>query len=99
MHADLVKFYANTQFVIVSPICPHICEHVWSLLGNKTLIVNEKWPVFEPVDYNLTKEFDFILTTIHDFRQKVIDFLIFVASILASSEYEAKERTCSAAPI
>jgi leucyl-tRNA synthetase len=70
MHVDLVEYHANTQFLIVSPLCPHICEHVWSLLGKKELIVNEKWPVFAAVDHALLKEYEFILATIHEFRQK-----------------------------
>jgi leucyl-tRNA synthetase len=72
MHADLVDFHTTTQFLILSPICPHICEYVWHLLGKNELVVNEKWPVFGAVDQNLTKEFEFVQKAIHEFRQKAI---------------------------
>jgi len=29
---------------ILSPFAPHICEEIWSNLGNKSLIATEKWP-------------------------------------------------------
>jgi len=32
---------------ILSPFAPHVAEELWSQLGNKTLIVSEKWPAFD----------------------------------------------------
>ena len=31
--------------LMLSPFTPHLCEEVWHLLGHKTLISEEKWPV------------------------------------------------------
>jgi len=75
MHAELVDFHTDTQYRILSPICPHVCEHVWSLLGKTTLVVDEKWPVFGEVDHNLLKELDFILGVLHEFRQKYLAYV------------------------
>jgi leucyl-tRNA synthetase len=33
---------------ILSPFAPHITEEIWHNLGNKTLIVSEPWPKFDP---------------------------------------------------
>lgn len=33
---------------ILSPFAPHITEELWHKLGNKTLIVREKWPKWNP---------------------------------------------------
>jgi leucyl-tRNA synthetase len=33
MHEQLVFRFISTQAVILSPICPHIGEQVWMLLG------------------------------------------------------------------
>lgn len=33
MRRDLIFKFIETQVLILSPICPHICEHIWSLLG------------------------------------------------------------------
>jgi leucyl-tRNA synthetase len=33
MHCDLVFQFIEYQLLILSPICPHITEHIWQLLG------------------------------------------------------------------
>jgi len=32
---------------ILSPFAPHICEEIWSILGNKKLLVLEAWPKYD----------------------------------------------------
>lgn len=44
MHVDLVFEYIERQALLLSPICPHISEHIWTLLGKTGSIVNAKWP-------------------------------------------------------
>ncbi|MBR9701924.1 class I tRNA ligase family protein [Candidatus Pacearchaeota archaeon] len=50
---------------LLSPFCPHICEELWSKLGNKDLISLAKWPVVDEkkIDEKFEKE-DQILGTI-----------------------------------
>lgn len=45
MHIDLVFDYIQRQALLLSPICPHVCEHVWSLLGNDKSILHATWPI------------------------------------------------------
>lgn len=33
MHRDLVLKFIEIQAILMSPICPHVAEHIWSLLG------------------------------------------------------------------
>lgn len=33
---------------IIAPFAPHICEELWSLLGNKESISESGWPIFNP---------------------------------------------------
>jgi leucyl-tRNA synthetase/predicted alpha/beta hydrolase family esterase len=33
---------------ILSPFAPHIAEELWSQMGNKNLIAEEKWPTYDP---------------------------------------------------
>lgn len=33
MHIDLILKFIEVQAIILSPICPHVAEHVWKLLG------------------------------------------------------------------
>jgi leucyl-tRNA synthetase len=38
------------QFVLLlSPFAPHVAEELWELLGHKTSLAYEPWPVFDPV--------------------------------------------------
>lgn len=34
MHVDLVRKYLETQALLMAPICPHVAEQLWELLGN-----------------------------------------------------------------
>lgn len=33
MHVDLVTRFIEVQALLLAPICPHVAEHVWKLLG------------------------------------------------------------------
>ncbi|XP_062826472.1 leucine--tRNA ligase, cytoplasmic isoform X3 [Anolis carolinensis] len=33
MHRDLVLQFIESQTLLLAPVCPHMCEHVWALLG------------------------------------------------------------------
>lgn len=41
MHADVVTLYIEVQAKLISPICPHVAEHVWELLGNVSVVYHE----------------------------------------------------------
>ncbi len=36
----------NIILLVLSPIIPHVCHYLWQQLGNKTAIINEKWPKY-----------------------------------------------------
>lgn len=33
INRDLILYYIEVQALLLTPICPHICEHIWSMLG------------------------------------------------------------------
>ncbi|RVE52289.1 hypothetical protein evm_003079 [Chilo suppressalis] len=68
MHAALVTRYIETQAKIMSPICPHVAEHVWELLGNQKSILHEKWPVAGEIDENAVKASNYLMDAAHSFR-------------------------------
>jgi leucyl-tRNA synthetase len=37
MHAGLVFRFIEVQLIILSPFCPHICEHIWTSVLKKVL--------------------------------------------------------------
>lgn len=50
MHVDLVFQFIERQALLLSPICPHVAEHVWTLLNKKGSILNAKWPALGDVN-------------------------------------------------
>ncbi|KAK4472683.1 hypothetical protein MN116_003913 [Schistosoma mekongi] len=70
IHTELIRRYMKIQLLLLSPICSHICEHIWlNLLNNKTSIFCEKWPELTcPVDRILLLQGRYIDDTAHAFR-------------------------------
>ncbi|CAB3401861.1 unnamed protein product [Caenorhabditis bovis] len=76
MSEPLVMRFIETQLVILSPICPHIAEHVWQLLKMDGLIVNAPWPTTEPVDEQLVLAATFMRDAIAEFRARLKAYLM-----------------------
>ena len=68
LHKGLTKRFIKNQVLILSPICPHICEHIWSFVGEKGSILNALWPETQQVDEVLIKSCQYLLDAAHDFR-------------------------------
>lgn len=41
MNINLIMRFIEVQALLLSPICPHVAEHVWNLLG-KVITINSK---------------------------------------------------------
>ena len=37
MHSFMITFFIEMQAILMAPICPHVAEHVWSILGKVSL--------------------------------------------------------------
>lgn len=55
MHVDLVFEFIERQILLMAPICPHIADYIWGLLGKQGSIVNAKFPVAGEIDEKLIK--------------------------------------------
>lgn len=42
-----LKEAVETFIVLMNPICPHLSEEIWGLLGNKTPLTDQKWPKYQ----------------------------------------------------
>ncbi|XP_050416526.2 leucine--tRNA ligase, cytoplasmic [Patella vulgata] len=71
MHIDLVLRFIRDQILILSPICPHTCEHIWSLLGEKESILRASWPAGGPVDEMLVQSSLYLQEATHSFRLRL----------------------------
>ena len=43
----LPKEYAIGFVKVLSPLCPHLAEELWEMLGNSNTITYEKWPTYD----------------------------------------------------
>ena len=42
------KDYAEGFVKLLNPVCPHITEELWEILGHDGTIANESWPTYDP---------------------------------------------------
>ena len=41
--------FKKNLILMLAPLAPHIAEELWSIIGNKNSIFNEKWPKYNPL--------------------------------------------------
>ncbi|CAF4653211.1 unnamed protein product, partial [Rotaria magnacalcarata] len=44
MNLNLIKRFIEVQTILLSPICPHVCDYLYQLLYPGTTIMNARWP-------------------------------------------------------
>lgn len=74
LHGPLVRLFIETQAIMLSPICPHITQKIWELLGHKDLIATAEWPARKEVHTDLHKAYIFLVNIVHDFRLRLRTF-------------------------
>lgn len=74
-HRDLIVHYITVQAILLSPICPHICEHIWAMLGHKTSILSATWPEAGRVDQMVTRKAAYLESTRHELDVKYRSFV------------------------
>ncbi|CAF3565723.1 unnamed protein product [Rotaria socialis] len=71
MNLRLIKRFIEVQAILLSPICPHICDYVYQFLHPGTTIMNAKWPTAGKVDQSLIDSCNYLMNTAHDFRLRL----------------------------
>ncbi|KAI4901262.1 hypothetical protein NFI96_033672, partial [Prochilodus magdalenae] len=71
MHRDLVFQFIENQTLLLAPICPHLCEYTWTLLGKTNSLMKASWPVAGPVDEILIRSSQYLMETAHDLRLRL----------------------------
>ncbi|KAF1332214.1 Leucine-trna ligase, partial [Globisporangium splendens] len=72
MHHDVIMRFIEAQIVMLSPITPHFCEHVWTLIGKEGFVSVASWPQADEVDFALLRASDFLNKTVRAFREALI---------------------------
>ncbi|XP_041499633.1 leucine--tRNA ligase, cytoplasmic [Microtus oregoni] len=76
MHRELVFRFIEVQTILLAPFCPHLCEHVWTLLGKPDSIMNASWPVAGPVDESLIRSSQYLMEVAHDLRLRLKNYMM-----------------------
>ncbi|XP_048523104.1 leucine--tRNA ligase, cytoplasmic [Dendroctonus ponderosae] len=75
MQVDLVLRFIEVQALTLSPICPHVAEKVWELLGKKGSIVKAAWPEVGPINEVDIKASEYLMEAAHSFRVHLKTYL------------------------
>eukprot|EP00483_Globobulimina_turgida_P010939 UN10960 len=70
VHKELIQRYIDVQLLLLSPICPHICESMWAKIHKTNdFIVNASWPRCKgKEDLIKTLQFESFTQISHSFR-------------------------------
>ncbi|XP_046853769.1 leucine--tRNA ligase, cytoplasmic-like [Xenia sp. Carnegie-2017] len=71
MHRELVFRFIEVQVLMLAPICPHICEHIWRLIGHEDSIMFASWPQHQEVNKSYLKASSYIADSAHEFRLRI----------------------------
>ncbi|OWA55483.1 Leucine--tRNA ligase, cytoplasmic [Hypsibius exemplaris] len=76
LHRGLMDRFFEVQTLLLAPICPHICEHIWkTLLGHKESLMSAKFPVAGPIDHKLVQATEYLVHSLHEYRLKLKSYL------------------------
>ncbi|XP_051019877.1 leucine--tRNA ligase, cytoplasmic [Acomys russatus] len=76
MHRELVFRFIEVQTILLAPFCPHLCEHIWTLLGKPDSIMHASWPVAGPVDESLIRSSQYLMEVAHDLRLRLKNYMM-----------------------
>ncbi|XP_004686902.1 PREDICTED: leucine--tRNA ligase, cytoplasmic [Condylura cristata] len=76
MHRDLVFRFIEVQTLLLAPFCPHLCEHIWTLLGKPDSLMKASWPVAGPVDEALIRSSQYLMEVAHDLRLRLKSYMM-----------------------
>lgn len=96
MHEAVVLRFINALVVMMSPITPHWCDHMWSLIGGSGYVVNALWPTFTPYDRLIRKQFTFFRDFLKNARQMILKTKVATprgAYVYVASIYDEKKVT------
>lgn len=72
MHRDVISRFIEAQVIMLSPITPHFCEHIWTLIGKPGFVTTALWPETFEVDFALLRAGDFLNKTVRHFREALV---------------------------
>lgn len=80
MNRKLILKFIETQALILSPICPHVAECVWNLLGKPESILKARWPTVPEFDKVFISAGAYLEQAARDFRLRMKTYLTALTS-------------------
>ncbi|KAK9806349.1 hypothetical protein WJX72_010942 [[Myrmecia] bisecta] len=72
MKRDLALRYIEVQTLLLAPICPHTCEHIWSdLLRREGSVLTAGWPAAPEPDFALQRAAQYLESQIPALRKVI----------------------------
>eukprot|EP00488_Nonionellina_sp_1-RS-2012_P000536 TRINITY_DN11444_c0_g1_i1.p1 TRINITY_DN11444_c0_g1~~TRINITY_DN11444_c0_g1_i1.p1 ORF type:complete len:134 (-),score=15.04 TRINITY_DN11444_c0_g1_i1:663-1064(-) len=69
IHREVIQRYIDVQLLLLSPVCPHITEFIWSKIHKlNDFIANASWPKSQNEDLIKTLQFESLPKVSHEFR-------------------------------
>eukprot|EP00160_Parvularia_atlantis_P014694 Unigene3808_Nuclearia_a/m.11609 Unigene3808_Nuclearia_a/g.11609 ORF Unigene3808_Nuclearia_a/g.11609 Unigene3808_Nuclearia_a/m.11609 type:complete len:1174 (+) Unigene3808_Nuclearia_a:3-3524(+) len=76
VHYDLIMRFIEVQTLLLSPICPHVAEHIWSKLLNKgSSIMRARWPASGKVETEVIAGVTYFDKLVHELRIQKADLV------------------------
>ena len=71
MNSEVVEALISTQVRLMAPFTPHICEELWSKLGNEGFVAEAEWPEVDEdlIDKEVEHEYQLFENTVEDIRE------------------------------
>jgi len=94
MHRGLVRKFIETQTLILCPICPHIAEEIWEIIGNEGYAIQATYPTIQDFDPILIESSEFLAETVRDVRLKLKDRMTVKKGKKAAAPIEIPTHCC-----
>lgn len=96
MHKTTILSFIEALVIMISPICPHWADSMWSRLRNNTeeSVCTQLWPSYTPFDKLVRKQYVFLRDFLKNARQAAIKAKITGKKSLVvylASTFEAKK--------
>lgn len=71
LNRDVVQALISTQVRLMAPFTPHICEELWSELGNEGFVAEAEWPKADEslIDEEIENEYLLFENAVEDVRE------------------------------
>jgi len=61
LHRDVARLFVRTLTLILTPICPHLCDHLWvNVLKEGPCVLAAGWPTLDAPDFALQRAASFV---------------------------------------